>query len=364
MNILRRFGLSLAVLLFSACISTSALFVSLYFVINTPQPLKQALTSSGMYDVLVPSALAEQESGASSSVPLNDPGVRRALEQALPPTFVKNSFEQVIDGTYDWVHGISATPHFSIELAPVKATFADNIAAYVQQKLGALPACPYIVTPPSSTEDVLSLTCMPQGISVASVAEMARREALHSKFLSENSRIDATTLKNNQGTPLTDQLAIVPRLHSYYILSLYLLPVVILLCTAAILYWSQTKRAGIKRIAWLFISVGLATMVLAAVEVWILHAGIAVFGMPASATATIQEKLLAALEMLLIDLRSWWFGFGAGYTLLGIIVLIILRFNRPKQALTMGDQRHAKQPEPLAVDVPPAPETTNHKDRL
>jgi hypothetical protein len=335
MDILRRLGLSLATLLFSLSIPILALLVSLYFIVSTSQPLKQALSTSGIYSVIAPDALAPQAQ-ALSSLPLSDPGIKQAFTQALPPTFLQRSTEQIIDGTYPWVQGTSATPTFTVNLAPVKASFADNIAIYIQQKLAVLPACTQFIVPPTTVEDLLALTCMPRGYTAATIASYARQQAVDSKLFTDNNTIDASTFKDGQGNPITNQLSFIPALYHYYILSLYILPVLVLLCALAIIFWSTTKRAGIKRIAWLLITTGITSMVLAAVEVWLLDAGVTLLGTPVSGSPTIQDKVLLILETLGTDFRTWWFSIGAGYTVLGIILLIIVHFNRPRATLKMG----------------------------
>lgn len=341
MNTFRRFGLNVATFLFSVCISLIALLVSLHFVIDTPQPLKQVLSTSGIYDTPIQDVLAGEE-GLSSSLPLTDPGVQQALKEAVPPAFLQRSSEQALDSVYSWVQGNASELNFSIDLNPVKTDFANNIARYVRQKLDALPPCTHLIAPPTTSEEVLAMTCMPRGISSVTIANTARQEALDSRLFSENNTISPSTLKDRQGNPLTDRLAFIPTLHRYYVLSLYVLPLFAVVCAVAIFFWSITKRAGIKRIGWLLISAGIVSMIIAAIEVWFLHTGATLLGMPAATSPTIQDKLFFILETLASNLRSWWFGFGAGYALLGIVLLIILRFNRSKPTLTMGAQRNER----------------------
>jgi hypothetical protein len=360
MNTLRRLGLSLSVLLFSLGISVLALLVSLHFVVDTPQPLKQAISTSGIYDVLVQDTVAKEES-ISSSLPMSDPGLQEALEQALPPSFVQSSSEQVINSTYNWIQGDTTAPNFSVDLNQARNDFADNVASYIQQKLGALPPCAQLMLPPTSVQELLDLTCMPRGVSIATIANTARQEALSSKLFSEDNVININTFKDKQGRPVTDQLTIIPKVHQFYTLSLYVLPVLILLLAIGVLFWSITKRAGIKRIAWLLISAGVTAMVFAVVEVWLLHAGISIFGIPATASPTLQDKLLMIVETLSTDLRIWWFGFGAGYTLLGVVLLIVLRFNKPRPELAMGEGRIYKQPSSLNEAPNSAP--ANHEEK-
>jgi hypothetical protein len=352
MNILRRLGLSIAVFLFSMGVSVFALFISVHFVIDTPQPLENALRTSGIYSAIVPNLITQQ--AKTSALPYADPGIEQALEQALPPSFLQNSSEQVVNSIYAWVHGTTAAPAFSIDLSQVKNNFASNVATYVQQKLNALPACTQLVEPPTTVADVLSMTCMPYGVSSATIANDARQEALNGGLFPQNGTIDSSVFKDSQGKPLTDKLAIVPKIHHYYILSLYLLPVVILLSAVAVIFWSVTKRAGTKRIAWILVTTGVSSIVVALVGVWLLNESVTTLGgLSASTPLAIQTKLLSIMATLAADLRIWWIGIGAGYAVAGIILLVVVKLNKPKQTLSMGDTKSYKQPPSISSDYNP-----------
>lgn len=352
MNILRRLGLTLSVLLFSLTISSIAAIVAIYFVFETPDNLKQALSSSGIYSTVAKNTLTQQTEG-TASIPLSDPGVQEALNKALPPQYLQASSEQAIDGIYKWVKGETAKPEFSIDLAPVKASFTDNLVAYIQQKLGTLPPCAQFSAPPTSLDEVLNLTCMPRGITTETIAENVRREAANNGLFAENTAITADTLKDPQGQPITDSLAILPELHRYFIISLFALPPLAILLAIAIIFLSVTKRLGVKKIAWTLITTGLTAVLFAVLGVWALQAGASLLG----DSSSIQDKLLAVFTALAVNLRTWWFGIGAGYTVVGIILLIVLRFTRPEPTLAMGNGSQNTTPPTAPITTPITPTT-------
>jgi hypothetical protein len=351
MNILRRLGLSFTILIFSLSISLLALFISLYSIVSTPQPIKQALETSGIYSVAVDDTIAQQETATSLSSA--DPLVQQALKQALPPSFLQGASSQAIDSVYTWIQGKTASPDFTIDLTQVKNNFADNLAASVKQKLDALPQCTGYIAPAASVNDALSLSCMPRGVSSATIAADARQEAVDSGLFAGGNSINASSFKDGQGKPITDSLKIAPQVYHYYYIALYLLPLLIVLCIVAIIYWSATKRAGIKRVAWLFITTGAGIMIIAAVEVWLLHTGISLLSSTTSGVATIQGKLLVVLETLVTDMRTWWFVAGAAYFVVGIILLIILKFKPARPTLPMGNGGHNGELPPIVVSSPP-----------
>lgn len=336
MNILRRFGLSLAAIFFSLSISALIAFVSFNAIFGTPQPLEQALSSSGIYSNLVQNVIDQQTAATGSRAITSDPIVQQALTQALPPTFIQSTAENLLNSTYSWAQGNATTPNLSIDLTKVKTDFANNIAAYTKQKLDALPPCSQVtMTSLPTTDDILSLSCLPAGVSTTSVAEVARQNALTSGLLPSSNTLNINdAIKNNAGggRTLTDQLSFVPTAHQYYLYSLYATPILIILFALAIIFWSATKRSGIKRVAWLLITTGITSVLTAVVGVWLLDQVVTKFGASASVPATLQDKLLLILQTLVTDLHIWWIWFGVGYIVFGIILLIIIRLTRPKIA--------------------------------
>ncbi|HSW91021.1 MAG TPA: hypothetical protein VLG09_00035 [Candidatus Saccharimonadales bacterium] len=332
MNILRRLGLRIARLLFSSSLSLIIIIISIFFVFETSKPLKQALQKSGIYGASISDTIAEQKN--TVAIPTTDPGIQQALATALPPTFLQSSTEQIIDGTYSWVHRDTSEPTFSIDLTSSKQRFADALAAYVQQRLDTLPTCTQVMYAPTTVEALLALSCMPYGTTSAEVAANVREQALASNVFPANNTLDNSTLRDGQDRPLSDQLAFIPQAHDYFIISLYTLPLIAILLAIAILFWSESKRSGLKRIAWLLILAGLTSVILAAAGLWLLQTGISLFG--PSVVSTLQGKLYTLAELLFTDLRVWWFILGGGYIVLGITLLIILKFHPVKPVLALG----------------------------
>jgi hypothetical protein len=351
MNILRRFGLSLAVLFFSLSISAFIVLISLHSVIDTPQPLEKALSTSGIYTDLVQSIVTQQTSNSSSTI-ASDPNVQKALEQSLSPTFLQDSSEKIINNAYGWAQGSVATPNLTIDLSQVKTNFANNIAAYAQQRLNALPSCTgMMMAPPTATDEILSLSCLPRGISPTSLANAVHQAALSSDLFPSGNTININDIKNPQGQTLTDQLSLVPTVHRYYTYALYAVPLLIVLLALAVIFLSSTRRSGIKRISWPLITTGTTSVIVAVFSVWLL--GEAIKGLNASASsASIQDKLITVLQTLVSEIRIWWMWLGAGYVVLGILLLIIVRVTRPKPVVTtpaaLGDpQNNPQSPLPM-----------------
>lgn len=331
MTILRRFGLLICASLFCGCLAGVAFLAGLHGVFTSPQPLKTALQNSGIYEEITPNIINAQM--ATSPLPLRDIGVKNALTQALSASFYQGASEQIIDGTYSWMSGGTASPKFSVDTTAVKNDFASNIATYIRQQMDSLPACERDTAPPTSAKDALSLTCLPQHVTPDMVADTARQQILANSLLVQGDSITPTTLKDGQGRTFQQQLAFMPWLYRAYLPALLLLPLLGALLGVAIVFLSATKRAGLRRVAWLVLSTGLVTLVLAVAGMELFHMGVRVFGLPGTLAFETQDKLVSVIELLGIDAQPWWLGIGAGYALLGAGLFSYLWLRRPKQRL-------------------------------
>jgi len=321
MNVLRKLGLSLAITIFTVSSLALAFFAGLYSVASSPQTLENALSHSAIFTRLQQTIVAQ----ASSSLP-DDPGVQTALRQSISPTFLQNSSQQIVANMYSWAQGTTSTPNFAIDISSVKASFASNIATYVQQKLATLPPCTERIVPPESLDDILALTCLPPGIPPETVANTARQDVLDSNLLGVDNTVDVSSeIGSSPGKTLTEQLAIIPQLYHFYLLSLYILPVILLVCSLAIVFFSATRRSGVKRVAWLYINTGIISGLAAAGSVWLLGILASLLG-----STTTQGEVLTLMQMLARDICQWWLIVGGVYIVLGIILLIVVRLIRPK----------------------------------
>jgi hypothetical protein len=321
MDVLRKLGLGLAVTILIVSSLTLAFFAGLYSLASSPQTLENTLSGSTLFTQLQQTIVTQ----ASSSLP-DDPGVQAALSQAVSPTFLQHSSQQIVANVYSWMQGTAATPNFAIDISSVKTSFANNITTYLQQKLITLPPCTERIAPPESLDDILALTCLPPNITPETIADTAHQDVLNSNLLGVDNTIDISNgIGSTPGKTLTEQLAIIPQLYHFYLLSLYILPVILLLCSLVIVFLSATRRGGIKRVAWLYISTGIVSGLAAAGSVWLLGILASLLG-----STTTPGELLTLIQTLASDIRQWWLIISSVYIVFGIILLTTVRLTRPR----------------------------------
>lgn len=369
MNFLRRLCLALCATIFSASIFLFATFVSIYYVFDSPKPIESALQQSGIYNSVVKNAVQQQSQKAdnnasTSSVPLNDTGVSTAIQSAFPPSTVQENTEKAINSVYDWVHGKTKTPNFSIDLNEQRDMAIGNIGNLVRSKVAGLPVCTSLSATPQTTEELLRATCRPANVSVDTLVAQVEKQA--KEDLPIDSTLSASSIKNKDGQPLFDKLNNVPKYHHYYMLSLFVLPAVIILSALGVIFLSITRRGGVRRVSVTFITTGIYSLAIALVALWAInHFAKDITGQSTVDAQVVATKIVDVVKILVTDLRKWWLGFGAGYLLLGIIGVVILHLTKPR-AGKLAAQAKAAAAADLGhnLDIPEAGTTFAPKSNM
>jgi len=135
----------------------------------------------------------------------------------------------------------------------------------------------------------------------------AQQEALGNGVLKDSS-ITAAALKDPQGQPLISKFSYVPKLHRDFVLSLYGLPALIVLSALGVTFASKSKRVGLRRLCLTLLTTGIYSLAIALAMVWLLNHVANSLGSQAAGLEAVQGKAVKVVELLVADLRKWWFG--------------------------------------------------------
>ncbi len=329
MNPLRRFGTGIAGVVMTLSALLLAFFAGLYGIMSSPQPVENALAGSGIYTQLERTFMTQKETSLPPEL-AGDANVQQLLEQSVSSSFLQQSSHQILTNLYSWMQGATATPNLAINISSIKNSFSDSLSTYLQQKIEALPSCSTFVEPPQSLEALVSLSCKPLGVDKNTIATTVHQGVLDSNLLGVDNMVGVDEFVNSQRQTLTQQIAAVPVFYHYYMTSLYALPIVLVLCALAITFWSQTRRMGLKRVAWISINTGIISSVFAFSSAWILGVINQLLG-----GNSIQGSIISIAEALAGDVRGWWLACGVAFMFVGIVILIVLYVTRNK---VMGKQ--------------------------
>jgi hypothetical protein len=351
--------LRLSTFLLPSTLFIFGLGLSLLMVFGQPQPIKSAVTDSGLYSVLVDDVLAEQGQTTigTLSIPLTDPHIKQAIAQAFTPAVLQNAGDQILDGFYAWIQGKTEQPVISVNLNGAKEQAAENIATYVAARVASLPTCStselYQIynSGALASGNYYSFTCRPASLSTQTVHDTVNQSILGSSDFANKITLDASTITDENGQPLYKKLSFIPKGYKITVWSTYATGVIALLAIAGIIFLRSNKRLGLKRAAIVLLAVGIPSMLLAIATAWGSTYLERLITSASGNTAALQVKFAAIARELVTDVRTWWLWISGIEIALGIGLLVGLRFSRKLVVVP---------PVPRIDDVTPIKEVERH----
>jgi hypothetical protein len=149
---------------------------------------------------LIVNGLVSESATPTNKIPIENPIIQKAATDALTPSFVQDSLDKIVDGSFRWINSTVPKPDFKINLKPVKQDFAENVSLRVVNRYNSLPACPPW-TPPKST-DPFTIDCRPAfGVNIQEESERLKSEILNDTNLLPPDIVTIDTLlSSNNGT--------------------------------------------------------------------------------------------------------------------------------------------------------------------
>jgi hypothetical protein len=325
MNNLRSISKGIAVFLLLIVLFVTPIVISLQATVNSPEAVKASLDKSNTYETLAKSNLISENSRLSPAV-LSDKGIVSALDNAISPSYVKTSSDQLVDNVYAYIHGNASSLELSISISEVQIRFADNVASYVEQKFENLPRCTEFMIPSTSIESLLQATCVPLGAT--SQAEHARNGIMNLALVA-NDHIEVANLVGMRESSLKSYLTDARSAYPYFISLVYILPVIGIILAVGILLLSDTKRRGTKIIANVLLSAGLVNVLAALIVTGLLGF---IIGESVPNGPDMVDHFEGAVLNLIGSLRLWWLGGASLFIAISIVMYIILRITRQSRS--------------------------------
>lgn len=341
MQFLRKAALTAAATLLAITLFTFGLSWSVYMVFHTPNNLKQALKSSGVYSAAIPALLNDQikkdpqHGTGDGELPITRPEVRKIINDALPPQFLEAQTEQVLDNTYAWLSGKTPELRFSIQLAGAKEKLASGLQQYVLQRLNTLPTCTATDAIANGGDlDGFNATCVPAGTDKAAVAAKVRDEILQDEVLKDTT-ITAHTIKNGKGQTLDQQLQNAPTGFRAAKWAVWGGVLAIAAFATAVVFLSATRRGGVRKISVMAIVVGTLSAIFGWLANYGVHKAVHTGGLGMTGDAPLKTQILSLLDSLTSNLCNWWVVYGLVLVLLGAAALVALHLTQPKDVIDL-----------------------------
>ncbi|MCA1806608.1 MAG: hypothetical protein LC687_01915, partial [Actinobacteria bacterium] len=226
--------------------------------------------------------------------------------------------EQVIDGIYAWLDGITEQPEFVIDFGPARERFAEELAVYATERLQALPTCASLDQLPGEI-DLLTVECLPPGFDPMEETSTYTDELLASdEFIPEVGFSSAELLENIEDPD--GKMSSIPNGFQWLVRSVWVIAGVIVALSLGLFTLASTKRIGIRRVGIQFFVAGL-WLGFSTLIVWLLQDGLFQNNIM---TTELQNAFIRAGELLVGEILLIM-AFGAGlYVFIGLVLRFVL----------------------------------------
>jgi multisubunit Na+/H+ antiporter MnhG subunit len=220
------------------------------------------------------------------------------------------------------LEGKTQQPEFKIDLSAPASRAVDNLGAYAQKRATSLPPCTVEqMRTINFQEDLLSIPCLPLGVTPAQVGLQFSQQAKQQVDILQNPVIDSKKLQENgdaQDFSNSNAPGVYQNLHN----SKWLTLAVATIMVALLIFARRNRWAGFKVVGIVLLVVG--GMLTLTVLAFTLGKG----------QAHADTKLNEVIINTLLNLASQFFGivrwFTIGYIVAGVASLVAVRRFRPR----------------------------------
>ena len=193
----------------------TALDASVVRVAGSPEPIKQILAGSGIYESIIPNLLGQaEEESSDTNIAFGSEIIRSAAISTFSGQYLETTTSSIIDSLYRWLDGETQIPDFRIDLTAKKTELAKKVADGIEERVASLPKC----TKPISGEfDAFSAKCRPANVSARQAANAIRQDFLNNEDFLSDTVIAADEIKSGSNTPLfADSYKDVPNVYQKF----------------------------------------------------------------------------------------------------------------------------------------------------
>lgn len=290
-------------------------------VFSTPDNIDTALKKGGVYDNVVPLTLEEtskKNNDANSQQILADPGFRDAIVSSVEPSDIQAASQSAIGGIFAWLQGKTNQPEFTIDLSKPANQAVEKLTAYAQQRAASLPPCTLQqLQTVDFQSDVLSIPCLPPGVSAAQIGQQFSDQTKQQVDLLRDPVIDSKQLLREGDTAQLQESQLPEFYQSLHSSKWFTLGLVVIL-VSLLIFARRDRLAGVRYVAILLLSAaGVLGIVL--LMVWFAQKNVPVTD---DKIAELVANTLLNLANQITSIVRW---FVLGYAVVGIAALVAVR---------------------------------------
>ena len=321
--------------------------------------IKKILADSDIYSSIISSTLdqAKTSGGEGEGISLTDPNIKAVAEKTFTPQFLQENTEKVLDSVFLWLDGKTTIPDFKLDLSGLKDTFANETAKAAEARAVTLPVCPTGLSGSADSYEPFSASCLPRGMTPASVAAQIQNSLSKGEGFLEDPIITADTIKlsGSGQSVFADQLKGIPNYYQQVKKTPIYLAVLSLLIALAIVFLSTSRTRGLHRVGITLTTVGILLLIFAYALDW----GINKKLLPQMnlENKVLQEKLKTLASDITANVDKTYYTFGGIYTGLGVLAIGLPLFIHKRRGGPMPEEptHHEVPVHEAPVDQPAPP---------
>lgn len=347
MPVLKRILLALLLPLLPLLLFLLALDFAVLRVAGDPQPIKEHVKESGIYDSAIDTLLktaSSPDQKTSTEISPDNPIVREAFKKAFPPGLIEAQTENFIDSIYRWLKGDTTVPDFRLDLTQAKAVFVEEVAASAENRAANLPVCP---RGQIEFSDPFSATCLPRGASPSLAAEKIRSELGNNESFLSDPVLTADSFKSGKN-PEKSVFAgsSLPGVYQNLKQGRTLLIALTLLVIAGVIFLSPSLRLGARRVGTGLLLVGAGVLIAVFITNKVFTEALPDI-LAKSENPVLNGKLEILIENLVRNTNKVFSAFGWAYTALGVGIvagtIFIQRGNKKTPEVNTGNESDSQR---------------------
>lgn len=352
MTKLRKFLYGFAVFITFLCLMQLPYSFAVSSILSSPDSIDQALEEGGVYDNAISLALddvAKKNNDPNAQRLLADQGFKDAITSSVTPDDVQTAARSAFGGIFAWLQGKTSLPEFKIDLTEPAGRAVEKLGVYAEQRASNLPTCTIAQLQTINLQDnLLSLPCLPPGISASQVGQQFANQAKQDIDLLKDPIIDSEELFKEADTAQL-QNGQVPAAYQASQNSKWVALALTLIFVSLLIFARRDRLAGVR-------VVGITLLVAA-----VLLGTTLLFARSAESFAVVSDDkageialntILSLINQIMDSIR--WFALA--YAVLGAVALVAVHKLKPKDPSVPTAQTPKQD-----IGQPPEPTQTTNK---
>jgi hypothetical protein len=305
--------------------------ICLILTIFSGNYVKKSFNEAGFYQNFTPSVLklASSQSAGQNTSNQTLELFKPIIIKTVSPSFVKASFENIIDAFDKWLSKKSDTVLATIDVSYLKKSLRTNVAEFAIERNKNLPACTNYDN--SQSYDVLSGTCRLPSSFTDGNFYIAADDFVNSLPAFDNPNIEINPTKKQSGTASMIWRN-APTAYKILKISPLVLIFLALFSVSCVLLISTEKNRGWRVVGHTFLWSGGMLLVSGALSIFLLskNSTFLIRNSSPEQIAFMNELISPVTQKLAVSFGKWALYFGAGYSIVGGLCYFIAHLTRPK----------------------------------